>query len=78
MAGENMDAGNGPLSGRIAVVTGGAGGIGSAIVRAFVAAGARVVIGDLLQDSGASLEAELGDAAMYFPLDVTSLVRGPR
>jgi 3alpha(or 20beta)-hydroxysteroid dehydrogenase len=30
------------------------------------------VIADLLQDAGATLEAELGDAAMFFPLDVTS------
>jgi NAD(P)-dependent dehydrogenase (short-subunit alcohol dehydrogenase family) len=40
------------LSGRVAVVTGGAGGIGLASVRRLASEGARVVVADLDQDAG--------------------------
>ena len=61
------------LDGRVAVVTGGASGIGRATVDRFVAEGARVVIGDLQDDAGSALAAELGvDRAVYRHCDVTA------
>ena len=60
------------LAGRRALVTGGAHGLGQAIVRAFVAEGARVAIGDIDAEAGRALAAELGDAALFVPLDVGS------
>lgn len=61
----------GVLAGRVALVTGGARGIGAAYVRALHAEGARVVIADILDEAGAALAAELGDDARYLHLDVT-------
>ena len=52
----------GRLSGKVAVVTGGASGIGLATVRRFVAEGARVMIGDVNGEAAASVAAELGPA----------------
>ena len=48
------------LSGKVAVITGGASGMGRATVEKFVAEGARVVIADLQQDKGEALAAQLG------------------
>jgi NAD(P)-dependent dehydrogenase (short-subunit alcohol dehydrogenase family) len=61
----------GRLSARIAVITGGASGLGEATVRCFVAEGARVVIADVQQERGRALAAELGDAACFQPTDVS-------
>jgi 3-oxoacyl-[acyl-carrier protein] reductase len=59
------------LDGKVAIVTGGSGGIGFACARAFVAEGARVVIGDLGEAAAASA-AELGaDVATSATVDVT-------
>jgi 3-oxoacyl-[acyl-carrier protein] reductase len=60
------------LSGKNAIVTGGASGIGAGIVRRFVAEGARVAIADINADAAAALAAELGAAALAFAVDVTS------
>jgi NAD(P)-dependent dehydrogenase (short-subunit alcohol dehydrogenase family) len=60
----------GELDGKVAIVTGGANGIGRAIVEVFVEEGARVVIGDLDDDSGEELVAELGEAAAFKHTDV--------
>ncbi|MEJ2457876.1 MAG: SDR family oxidoreductase [Novosphingobium sp.] len=54
------------LSGKIAVVTGGASGIGAAAARLFVREGAKVVIGDLNEGLANALVGELGEAAAYF------------
>lgn len=58
------------LAGKVAIVTGGAAGIGGAISRVFVARGARVVAVDLSADAGAALVAALGDAVAFVPGDV--------
>ncbi len=51
---------NGSLRGRVALVVGGARGIGGAVSRRFTQAGARVVIADVLDNEGEALAAELG------------------
>ena len=59
------------LKGKVAVITGGASGIGAATVRMFVAEGAKVVVADIQDELGEALAAELGDAAIYQNTDVT-------
>jgi 3alpha(or 20beta)-hydroxysteroid dehydrogenase len=59
------------LEGKVALISGGAGGMGAAHARAMIAEGAKVIIGDLLDDQGRALASELGDAATYVHLDVT-------
>ena len=61
----------GELAGKVAIVTGGAGGIGRACVERFVAEGARVVIADIDVDAGTTAAAEFGDAAVFQRADVT-------
>lgn len=60
------------LHGQVAFVTGGAMGMGASHVRALNKAGARVVIADIAEDNGNELVAEIGDAALFVKLDVTS------
>lgn len=60
----------GRLDGKVAVVTGGCSGIGLATVRRFVEEGAHVVIGDLSDERGAEVTAEL-DGTIYVHVDVT-------
>ncbi|MEU2254844.1 glucose 1-dehydrogenase [Nocardia xishanensis] len=62
----------GRLEDKVALITGGARGMGAEHVRRFVAEGARVVFGDVLDEQGAQLAAELGAAAHYVHHDVTS------
>ena len=59
------------LQGKVALISGGARGMGAAHARRFVAEGARVVIGDVLDVDGKEVAAELGDAAEFVHLDVT-------
>jgi NAD(P)-dependent dehydrogenase (short-subunit alcohol dehydrogenase family) len=60
------------LAGRVAVVTGGASGIGAECARRFVAEGARVVLGDLDAERLDAVRAELGsDACGIERVDVT-------
>lgn len=60
----------GRLAGRVALITGGLGGIGWAVAGRFVAEEARVVVADLPADDGGRVLTELGDAARYVALDV--------
>ena len=59
------------LQSRVAVVTGGASGIGEATVRRFVEEGAQVVVADLQREPGEALAAELGAAVRFIATDVT-------
>jgi 3-oxoacyl-[acyl-carrier protein] reductase len=60
------------LSGKSAIVTGGASGFGAGIVRRFILEGARVVIADLDGDAAEAMAAELGDAALALQVDVAN------
>ena len=60
------------LAGRVFLISGGARGIGGTAARLLAQAGARVVIGDVLEDAGRKLASDLGPAASFVPLDVTS------
>jgi 3alpha(or 20beta)-hydroxysteroid dehydrogenase len=63
----------GRLDGKVALITGGARGMGKSHVRHFVAEGARVVFGDVLDDKGAYMAAGLGEqSCRYLHHDVTS------
>jgi NAD(P)-dependent dehydrogenase (short-subunit alcohol dehydrogenase family) len=65
----------GRLDGKVALVSGGASGIGAAHVRLFAREGAKVVSGDIQEDLGARVAAEANDAGgqvTFVRLDVTS------
>jgi len=63
----------GRLDGKVALITGGARGMGKSHVRHFVAEGARVVFGDVLDDKGAKVAAGLDEqSCRYIHHDVTS------
>jgi NAD(P)-dependent dehydrogenase (short-subunit alcohol dehydrogenase family) len=55
---------------RVAVVTGGASGIGAGLVRAFVAAGAKVALADIQDDAGTMLAEELGPQCVFVHVDL--------
>jgi 3alpha(or 20beta)-hydroxysteroid dehydrogenase len=61
----------GVLEGKVAIVSGGARGQGEGEARRFAAEGAKVVLGDLLDDEGKVVAASIGEAARYVHLDVT-------
>ena len=63
------------LEGKVAFVSGGARGMGAAEARLFAKEGAKVAIGDVLEDEGRKVEAEInetGGEAIFVRLDVTS------
>ena len=59
------------LRGKVILISGGARGQGAAEARLFVAEGAQVVIGDVLEPEGHHIASELGDAATFLRQDVT-------
>ncbi|AMB99786.1 3-alpha-hydroxysteroid dehydrogenase [Aerococcus urinaehominis] len=62
----------GKLAGKVAIITGGANGMGETHVRLFVAEGAKVAITDIDAEKGQALADELGDVAIFIKHDVSS------
>jgi len=62
----------GELEGRVAIITGGASGIGAATTRLFVENGARVVVADLQRELGNALAAELAPNVIFERTDVST------
>jgi NAD(P)-dependent dehydrogenase (short-subunit alcohol dehydrogenase family) len=60
------------IEGSVALITGGASGLGMATARRLLDAGASVVLADLPSSDGKTVAAELGDRAVFAPTDVTS------
>jgi 3alpha(or 20beta)-hydroxysteroid dehydrogenase len=61
----------GSLEGKVVAISGGARGMGASEARLFVAEGAQVAIGDVLDQEGEALAQELGSGALYAHLDVS-------
>jgi NAD(P)-dependent dehydrogenase (short-subunit alcohol dehydrogenase family) len=59
------------LENKVAVITGGASGIGAETAEKFVQHGAKVVLGDIQDDAGQAFAAKLGDGARFRHCDVT-------
>ena len=53
------------LTNKVAIITGGASGIGEGTVRKFVTEGAKVVIADVQDEAGIALQAELGESVLF-------------
>ncbi|MBW2423770.1 MAG: glucose 1-dehydrogenase [Deltaproteobacteria bacterium] len=60
------------LDGKVVIITGAARGQGAAEARLFATEGARLVLGDVLDDEGRAVAGSLGDVTRYLHLDVTS------
>lgn len=62
----------GRLNGKVAIITGGARGMGASHVRRFVSEGAKVIFTDILVEDGQALANELGENAKFMKHDVTN------
>lgn len=69
---QTMTTQQGRLAGKIAIVTGAAGGFGEGIARLFAAEGAKVGVLDLRGDAAERVAADIGPGALALPADVTS------
>ena len=61
------------LTGKVAIVTGGASGLGEGLVRRFAAEGAKVLIGDIDRDGGSALAKAIGADALFVETDVSDM-----
>ncbi|HUL08559.1 MAG TPA: SDR family NAD(P)-dependent oxidoreductase [Candidatus Acidoferrum sp.] len=66
------------LTGKVAIVTGAASGIGRAGARAFAAAGATVIVADINKDGGGRVVQEIGERAQFQPVDVRDTLQVQR
>lgn len=62
----------GRLSGKVAIITGAARGMGEATARLFAAEGAKVVLGDVMVEEGEAVAKDIGADALFQKLDVSS------
>jgi NAD(P)-dependent dehydrogenase (short-subunit alcohol dehydrogenase family) len=62
----------GRLDGKVALITGAAGGMGREAARLFASEGARVVLADVTEDAGREAAEEIGDAAAFVRVDVSN------
>lgn len=62
----------GKLDGKVAIITGGAAGMGEAHVRLFIEEGAKVVLTDINEEKGQAIAEELGETAHFIKHDVTN------
>jgi NAD(P)-dependent dehydrogenase (short-subunit alcohol dehydrogenase family) len=72
---ESSDASNGPLAGKVAIVTGSGSGIGAAVARKLAARGAKVVVADISADAGRNVADEIasgGAQAVAACVDVST------
>ena len=63
---------NTDLTGKVAIITGAAQGMGAATAKLFVESGAKVVIADVQDEAGQTLANELGESALFVHLDVSN------
>ena len=60
------------INGKVAIITGGASGLGACSARLMAQEGAKVVVTDIAEDAARQVVSDIGDAAHFIPLDVTS------
>lgn len=63
---------NNRVAGKVAIITGAARGQGEAEARLFASEGAQVIVADVLDEQGQAVAADIGDAATFVHLDVSS------